>query len=105
MEPTTASDTNAIPAQTMPVPPDEATKKRIDNLAVVGTALAEWSNGTKFDGNIIAAKEALKAFKEGIDKLELAPPAKVGMDNLIKLLAEQLEGKLSDTFTTTQANF
>jgi uncharacterized protein (DUF342 family) len=100
MEPNQSQNTT-----TTLVEPDAATKNRIENLATVGTALAEWSNGTRFDSNIIAAKEALKAFKEGIDKLSLSPQSKVGMDNLVNLLNQQLEEKLNDTFKTPQANF
>lgn len=85
--------------------PDPETAKRIENLGIVGTALAEWSNGTKFDSNIIEAKQALEVFKQGIDKLELTPQSKTGMNNLIKLLGKMLEAKMTDTFQTTQANF
>lgn len=85
--------------------PDDATVKRIENLGAVGTALEEWSNGSKYDANILQAKQSLKAFHEGINHLQLSTPAKLGMDNLVKVLDKMLDEKLQDTFTTTQQNF
>lgn len=77
-----------------PIHPDQDTINRILNLGYVGTALFSSESETSFDTDHFIAKEALNKFKEGIEKLDLDPKAKNGINNLIAYLDEKLEEHL-----------
>lgn len=73
--------------------PDDDTKERIKNLAIVGTTIAQGFSAENQDvgDNFMLAREALLRFQEGIDKLELDPPSKQGMLDLINYLQRKLD--------------
>lgn len=70
-----------------------ATEERIKNLGVVGTTLVQGfsEENQDFGTNFFFAKEALEKFREGINKLELDPPSKKGMNDLISYLERKIE--------------
>ncbi len=85
--------------------PDEDTRQRIKNLAVVGSALVQISNDNSGETNYFLAKTSLKTFKEGIDKLELDTQSKQGMFDLIQYLDKKIEKRLKQAklLTTDQS--
>lgn len=74
--------------------PDDDTKNRIKNLAVVGTALFEATHDDAYQTNYYAAKEALKRFLEGIKKLELDEESMKGMEDLVSYLDKKIDRRL-----------
>lgn len=77
-----------------PIHPDQETINRILNLGYVGNALFSSESETSFDTDHFIAKEALNKFKAGIEKLELDPLARNGINNLIAYLDKKLEEHL-----------
>lgn len=78
------------------IKPDEETKKRIKNLSVVGKAISEETNDNQGPTNVFLAKTSLKEFKNGIEKLELDPESKNGIDHLIMFLDNILDSKMKE---------
>ncbi|GAB4284678.1 MAG: hypothetical protein Kow0081_2030 [Candidatus Dojkabacteria bacterium] len=77
------------------VVPDEETRVRIENLAIVGDALMSTGySETRYGTDYFLAKEALINFKNGIDKLALSPKAYNGMRNLIKYLDSKIDKRM-----------
>lgn len=76
--------------------PDDATKKRIENLAVVGNAVLSNVTDVGQQTNFFLAKEALNEFAEGIDALELDEKSMIGMKNLIKYLNIKIDRRLRE---------
>jgi hypothetical protein len=73
--------------------PDLETKERISNLAIVGSTLMQGfsEENQDFGTNFFYAKEALQKFREGIDRLELDPKSKKGMEDLINYLYTKID--------------
>jgi hypothetical protein len=84
--------------------PDEDTKQRIKNLAVVGAALFQISDDNMGNTKFFIAKTSLQEFKKGINKLDLDPESKKGMDDLISYLDKKIDKRLkqSDLTATDQ---
>ncbi|HEX9804789.1 MAG TPA: hypothetical protein VGA67_03840 [Candidatus Dojkabacteria bacterium] len=78
--------------------PSEETKRRIGFLADVGLALYETANETSYETNIFLAKDALLKFKAGIDKLELDPKTRKGINVLIEKLQKEIDERLNDSY-------
>lgn len=74
--------------------PDEDTKGRIKNLGAVGTALVQISNENAGETDYFIAKQSLRNFEEGINKLDLDYESKKGMKNLIDYLDKKLEKRI-----------
>jgi len=74
--------------------PDEETKKRIKNLAAVGTALVQISNEVAGETDYFVAKESLKNFSDGIAALDLDYESRKGMSDLIAYLDKKLAKRL-----------
>lgn len=74
--------------------PDEETRKRIKNLAMVGTALVQISNDNAGETDYFLAKQALKSFEQGIAILDLDYESKKGMNDLIAYLEKKLAKRL-----------
>lgn len=88
------NDSGAAPSK---VAPDEETKKRISNLAVVGTAISEITGGeVSFDTDYFVAKEALNKFMAGIDRLDLDPESRTGMVNLVNYLQKKIDKRMKN---------
>lgn len=76
--------------------PDPDTLLRIQNLALVGTAIAEESSESTFQTNQFVAKEALKRFQDGIKQLTLPPEVSVGIDRLVEYLDKKLDRRMQN---------
>lgn len=76
--------------------PDEATKSRIKNLAVVGNAVLNNSSDISEQTNFYLALQALLDFEAGINDLELDIESKKGMENLIVYLKGKIERRLKE---------
>ncbi|MFS8131079.1 MAG: hypothetical protein ACMG57_03805 [Candidatus Dojkabacteria bacterium] len=74
--------------------PDEETKKRIQNLGRVGTALVQISNEVAGETDYFLAKQALKNFDDGIAILDLDYESRKGMNDLIDYLSKKLDKRL-----------
>jgi predicted DNA-binding protein len=74
--------------------PDEETKNRIKNLAYVGTALVQISNEIAGETDYFLAKDALRRFEEGINKLELDYQSRKGMRDLTEYLKKKLDKRI-----------
>jgi hypothetical protein len=79
-----------------PQTPDEATKERIKNLAVVGNAVLSNVTDVGQQTNFFLAKEALNEFEAGIDALELDDESMRGMKSLIKYLNIKIDRRLRE---------
>ena len=71
--------------------PDDETKKRIENLAIVGKYLAEIGNENTGNTDYFLVKVALENFEKGINNLSLDPDSKEGMKRLIEYLNKKVE--------------
>ena len=78
------------------VQPDEETKERIKNLAVVGKALNDTYSEENMESgdDFFLALESLHRFKDGIEKLELDEESKTGMLDLIEYLRKKIERRM-----------
>lgn len=86
------------------IDPDAATQERIANLAIVGEALNETygEENQDYGTDFFLAKEALKKFKEGIEKLNLQPRSKKGMLYLIAYLEEKIQKRMDNSESSVQ---
>lgn len=78
------------------VTPDEETKDRIKNLAVVGNAVLSNVTDVGQQTNFFLAKQALNEFEAGIDRLELDDESMQGMKSLIKYLNIKIDRRLKE---------
>ena len=78
------------------VQPDEPTKQRIKNLAVVGKALNDTYSEENMESgaDFFMAFEALNRFKEGIEKLDLDEESRHGMLDLIEYLRKKIQRRM-----------
>ncbi|BCX14096.1 MAG: hypothetical protein KatS3mg085_628 [Candidatus Dojkabacteria bacterium] len=76
--------------------PDEATKNRIKNLAIVGLALNANASDVRAQTDYFLAKEALNKFKAGIDELDLDPESEKGMEQLIEYLSKKIDKRMQN---------
>lgn len=76
--------------------PDEATKSRIKNLAVVGNALLNNSSDVSEQTNFYLAMQALVDFESGINDLDLDDESRRGMQSLIVYLKAKIERRLKE---------
>lgn len=78
------------------IEPDEETKFRIRNLGIVGTALNEtYSEQNQDTGDgFFLAQEGLNNFREHVLKLNLDPPSKKGMLDLIEYLEKKIKKRI-----------
>lgn len=78
------------------IQPDEQTKERIKNLAIVGNALNDTYSEANMDSgtDFFMALDALSKFKEGIEKLDLDESSKTGMIDLIEYLRKKIEKRM-----------
>lgn len=78
--------------------PDDQTRDRIKNLAVVGTAINQLGGSeVSFDTDYFVAKEALNKFMAGIDRLELDFESHEGMVNLVKYLQKKIDKRMQNS--------
>ncbi len=71
--------------------PDQATKTRLEKLAIVGNMLFQISNDNVDQTNYFLAKSSLQSFSEDISNLELDQKTMSGMMNLIKYLETKID--------------
>ncbi len=78
------------------IQPDNETRDRIKNLAVVGKALNDTYSEENMDSgaDFFMALECLNRFKDGIVKLDLDEPSKTGMIDLIEYLRKKIERRM-----------
>lgn len=77
--------------------PDEETKRRIEHLAFVGSAINSSGFSEKsFGTDYFLAKESLSAFKQEIESLELSPRTLQGILDLIKYLDQKIDKRMRD---------
>lgn len=84
------------PNQQIKQSPDEATKDRIKNLAVVGNAVLNNSSDISEQTNFFLAKQALLDFEKGIHDLDLDAESMRGMESLIKYLKKKIDRRLHE---------
>ena len=102
--PDTVSDPaqTSLPAQGTTYTPDDLTKERFSNLAVVGKALMQTDNSNSFQTDFYIAKQALNRFVELYNRLQLDPETKAGMDHLISYLQVKIDRRLAASLKNTQ---
>lgn len=74
--------------------PDEETKERIKNLALVGKAIMTLSSETGYETDFYVAKEALNKFKDGLLRLQLDSEDQKGMLDLITYLQKKIDRRM-----------
>ena len=84
--------------------PDDQTRDRIKNLAVVGTAINQLGGSeVSYDTDYFVAKEALNRFMEGIDRLDLDYESHEGMVNLVKYLQKKIDKRMKNANNQNQS--
>ena len=81
--------------------PDELTRERFRNLAIVGKALMETESEYSYQSEYYAAKQALEKFTELYNKLDLDQESRVGFDLLIKYLDKKIDRRLKASLQTS----
>jgi len=102
------NDNSASDASANPVPPkssiytpDELTRERFKNLAVVGNALMQTADENRYQTDYYIAKQALDKFVELYKLLDLDPESRTGMDGLIDYLRKKIDRRLNASLQTS----
>ncbi len=99
---TESSANNPSAEPTSSYTPDELTKERFRNLAVVGKALMQTESEDRYQTDYYIAKQALEKFVDLYNRLQLSEQDRAGMDQLIAYLQKKIDRRLNASLETSE---
>lgn len=76
--------------------PSQDAAQRIKYLAEVGNALMQTASDRTYLTSFYTAKDSLQEFSTLVNKLDLDPEAKTGINNLIQYLSRKIDKRLKN---------